>query len=54
MTYIKAHIYTWKGHTKGVAAVRWFPQTAHLFLSAGMDCRVKVNNSNNDNFIDSY
>lgn len=38
----KAHIYTWKGHTKGVATVRWFPGTAHLILSAGMDCRVKI------------
>uniref|UniRef100_A0A2A4JPL1 Pre-mRNA-processing factor 17 n=2 Tax=Heliothinae TaxID=95178 RepID=A0A2A4JPL1_HELVI len=38
----KAHIYTWKGHTRGVAAVRWFPRTAHLMLSAGMDCRVKI------------
>ncbi|CAH0703066.1 unnamed protein product [Spodoptera exigua] len=38
----KAHIFTWKGHTKGVAAVRWFPGTAHLMLSAGMDCRVKI------------
>ncbi|KAJ0178620.1 hypothetical protein K1T71_005395 [Dendrolimus kikuchii] len=38
----KAHIHTWKGHTKGVAAVRWFPGTAHLMLSAGMDCRVKI------------
>lgn len=38
----QAHIHTWKGHTKGIAAVRWFPGTAHLMLSAGMDCRVKV------------
>ncbi|XP_045493848.1 pre-mRNA-processing factor 17 [Colias croceus] len=38
----KSHIFTWKGHTKGVAAVRWFPKTAHLMLSAGMDCRVKI------------
>ncbi|CAH2244805.1 jg5155 [Pararge aegeria aegeria] len=38
----KAHIFTWKGHTKGVAAVRWYPNTAHLMLSAGMDCRVKI------------
>ncbi|CAH0605696.1 unnamed protein product [Chrysodeixis includens] len=38
----KAHIFTWKGHTKGVAAVRWLPATAHLMLSAGMDCRVKI------------
>lgn len=38
----KAHIFTWKGHTKGVATVRWFPGTAHLMLSAGMDSRVKI------------
>lgn len=38
----KAHIHTWKGHTKGIAAIRWFPKTAHLLLSASMDCRVKV------------
>ncbi|CAG5041252.1 unnamed protein product [Parnassius apollo] len=38
----KAHIHTWKGHSKGVACVRWFPSTAHLMLSAGMDCRVKI------------
>ncbi|XP_053603859.1 pre-mRNA-processing factor 17 [Plodia interpunctella] len=38
----KAHIHTWKGHTKGIATVRWFPGTAHLMLSAGMDCRVKI------------
>lgn len=38
----KAHIHTWKGHTKGVAAARWFPGAAHLMLSAGMDCRVKI------------
>lgn len=38
----KAHIHTWSGHTKGVAAIRWFPRTAHLLLSASMDCRIKV------------
>ncbi|CAG9559637.1 unnamed protein product [Danaus chrysippus] len=38
----KAHIFTWKGHSKGVSAVRWFPRTAHLMLSAAMDCRVKI------------
>ncbi|XP_013184540.1 pre-mRNA-processing factor 17 isoform X1 [Amyelois transitella] len=38
----KAHIHTWKGHTKGIATVRWYPGTAHLMLSAGMDCRVKI------------
>lgn len=38
----KAHIHTWSGHSKGIAAIRWFPRTAHLFLSASMDCRIKV------------
>jgi len=35
-------IHTFSGHSKGVAAIRWFPQTAHLMLSAGMDSRIKV------------
>lgn len=38
----KAHIHTWQGHTKGIAAIRWFPKTAHLLLSCSMDCRVKL------------
>lgn len=38
----KAHIHTWSGHSKGIAAVRWFPRTAHLLLSASMDCRIKI------------
>lgn len=38
----KSHIHTWSGHTKGIAAVRWFPRTAHLLLSASMDCRIKA------------
>lgn len=38
----KAHIHTWTGHTKGIAAIRWFPRTAHLMLSASMDCRIKL------------
>lgn len=38
----KSHIHTWTGHSKGVAAIRWFPRTAHLFLSASMDCRIKL------------
>ena len=29
-------------HNKGVAAIKYFPQSAHLLLSAGMDCKVKV------------
>uniref|UniRef100_A0A6M2DMU2 Pre-mRNA-processing factor 17 n=1 Tax=Xenopsylla cheopis TaxID=163159 RepID=A0A6M2DMU2_XENCH len=38
----KSHIHTWQGHTKGIAAIKWFPRTAHLLLSASMDCRVKI------------
>ena len=38
----KKQIHTWSGHSKGVAAIRWFPQTAHLLLSCSMDCKIKV------------
>ncbi|CAH1116017.1 unnamed protein product [Phaedon cochleariae] len=38
----KSHIHTWSGHLKGVSAIRWYPKTAHLFLSASMDCRIKI------------
>lgn len=42
----KALIHTWQGHTKGIATIKWFPKSAHLLLSAGMDCRVKVCRNN--------
>ena len=38
----KKWVHTWSGHTKGVAAIRWLPKTAHMLLSAGMDTKVKI------------
>ncbi|CAJ0578217.1 unnamed protein product, partial [Mesorhabditis spiculigera] len=38
----KKQIHTYKGHNKGVNHVKWFPKSAHLFLSCAMDCKVKL------------
>ena len=38
----KKLIHTWQGHTKGVSAIKWFPRSAHLLLSASMDTKIKV------------
>lgn len=38
----KKMIHTWKGHTKGVSAIRWLPNSAHLLLSCSMDTKIKI------------
>ncbi|KGB76415.1 pre-mRNA-processing factor 17 [Cryptococcus deuterogattii 99/473] len=35
-------IHTWTGHNKAVSAVRLFPRSGHLLLSASMDTKVKL------------
>ena len=38
----KKLIHTWTGHNKGIHAIRWLPNSAHLLLSCSMDSKIKV------------
>ncbi|KAK9387675.1 WD40-repeat-containing domain protein [Lipomyces mesembrius] len=38
----KRRIHTWKGHNKGVTALRFFPRHGHLLLSSGVDAKIKL------------
>lgn len=38
----KKLVHTWKGHTKPITALRFFPEHGHLLLSAAADSKVKV------------
>ncbi|MCJ1485286.1 hypothetical protein MMC06_005460 [Schaereria dolodes] len=38
----KKHIHTWKSHTKAITALRFFPNSGHLLLSASADSKVKL------------
>ncbi|VDK48856.1 unnamed protein product [Anisakis simplex] len=38
----KKQVYVYRGHNKGINCVRWFPRSAHLFISASMDSKVKL------------
>ncbi|CAI4225281.1 unnamed protein product [Auanema sp. JU1783] len=38
----KKQIHVYKGHSKGINCLQWFPQSAHLFLSCSMDTKIKL------------
>ncbi|KAJ6256760.1 hypothetical protein Dda_8627 [Drechslerella dactyloides] len=38
----KKLVHTWRGHTKPVTAVRFFPHSGHLILSSSADAKIKL------------
>lgn len=38
----KKLLHTYSGHSKALTAIRWFPRSAHLLLSCGMDAKIKL------------
>jgi WD40 repeat protein len=38
----KKLIHCWSGHRKGVQKIIWYPKSAHLLLSAGLDGELKI------------
>lgn len=38
----KKQIHTWRGHTKAITALRFFPTSGHLLLSSSADSKVKI------------
>ncbi|KAA8909565.1 WD40-repeat-containing domain protein [Sphaerosporella brunnea] len=38
----KKLVHTWKGHTKPITALRFFPQSGHLLLSSASDSKIKI------------
>ncbi|KAK6508542.1 hypothetical protein TWF506_010629 [Arthrobotrys conoides] len=38
----KKLIHTWKGHTKPINAIRFFPNSGHLLLSSSADAKIKL------------